>query len=113
MSDILKSSISDLKDKLDSKQVKPSELAEAYLGQINKLNSDINAYISVNENLMDEAKALDAKQEKGELKGKLAGIPLGIKDLLCVKGQRNTAGSKILENFVAPYHLNSVAKAFR
>ena len=103
MSDILKSSISDLKDKLDSKQVKPSELAEAYLGQINKLNSDINAYISVNENLMDEAKALDAKQEKGELKGKLAGIPLGIKDLLCVKGQRNTAGSKILENFVAPY----------
>ncbi|MCH2533110.1 MAG: Asp-tRNA(Asn)/Glu-tRNA(Gln) amidotransferase subunit GatA [Bdellovibrionales bacterium] len=103
MSDILKSSISELKEKLDSKQVKPSELAEAYLGQINKLNSDINAYISVNESLMDEAKALDSKQEKGELSGKLAGIPLGIKDLLCVKGQRNTAGSKILENFVAPY----------
>lgn len=103
MSEILKSSLTDLKSKIDKKEVKPSELAQAYMGQIDKHNAEINAYISVNEQLMDQAKELDIKQEKGELKGKLSGLPLGIKDLLCVKGQPNTAGSKILEGFVAPY----------
>lgn len=103
MSELLKASLTQLRDKIEKKEVKPSELAESFLGQINKLNPEVNAYISVNEKLMDEAQSLDKKQEKGELKGKLAGIPLGIKDLLCVKGQPITAGSKILKGFVAPY----------
>jgi aspartyl-tRNA(Asn)/glutamyl-tRNA(Gln) amidotransferase subunit A len=79
------------------------EVTGKFLGQIEKLNPKINAYITVNEKALDAAAAVDARIAKGENVGTLAGVPLAIKDMLCTKGLRTTAGSKILHNFIPPY----------
>ena len=63
-----------------------------------KLNPKINAMISINERALAQAKVSDERPSRGLLEG----IPLGIKDMLCTKGLRTTAGSKILGNFVPP-----------
>lgn len=96
---ILSASVSQLKNALDSKQVKATEVMEAYLSQIQKLNPKVNALISINEKALAAAKDSDARGTRGPLEG----IPLGIKDMLCTKGLRTTAGSKILHNFIPPY----------
>src|SRR5205814_959071 len=59
---------------------------------------------------LDQAKAIDAKRRRREPLGKLAGIPVAIKDVLCTKGQRTTAGSKILQNFVPPYDAHVITR---
>lgn len=59
---------------------------------------------------LEQARIVDKKRAKGERLGSLAGIPIAVKDNLCVRGSVTTAGSRILENFVAPYDATSVAR---
>ncbi len=56
------------------------------------------------------ARAVDAKRAKGEALGKLAGVPVAIKDVLCTKGVRTTCSSKMLANFVPPYSAHAVER---
>lgn len=76
------------------------ELLQAVLSAINK---DINAYLFINDDLK-KAKQVDQKIKNGEKIRVLEGIPLAIKDNIMVKGMKCTAGSKILENYLAPYN---------
>src|SRR5262245_28937906 len=57
-----------------------------------------------------QAAAVDAKRKAGQPLGKLAGVPVAIKDVLCIKGVRTTCSSKILENFVPPYDAHVVER---
>lgn len=69
----------------------------------------IHAYISLTyERALDQAQAIDRRLDAGEDPGPLAGIPLGIKDIFCVRGTRSTAASRILENFTSPYSATPV-----
>ena len=53
---------------------------------------------------------IEEKINKGEIKGELAGIPIGIKDNICINGVKTTCASKMLENFVAPYNATVIEK---
>jgi aspartyl-tRNA(Asn)/glutamyl-tRNA(Gln) amidotransferase subunit A len=66
-------------------------------------SSDLNIFLSISETALSEARAIDASIAKGETVGVLAGVPVALKDNLCVRGTRTTAGSRMLEHFVSPY----------
>lgn len=74
-------------------------------------NEGIHAFISLTEaRARDQARAIDQAVRAGEDPGPLAGVPLAVKDIFCVQGTRSTAGSRILENFTAPYSATPVAR---
>jgi aspartyl-tRNA(Asn)/glutamyl-tRNA(Gln) amidotransferase subunit A len=95
--------VAETKKALDSKQVSAVELATLYLSRASSLNPALNAYITLDpEKTISEAKASDARAMKGEA-GMLEGVPIAHKDIYLIDGWRTTCGSKMLENFVAPY----------
>lgn len=92
------------------KQVKAHEVVEHFMNRAEQLNPKLNAFITLNEKAIEQAKDLDERIQKGESLGKLAGVPFGIKDMLCTRGIKTTAGSRILENFVPPYDSTVVSR---
>ncbi len=101
--DLLQASFKDVSDAVKSKKISAVEVTKFFLNRAEKLNPQLNAYICMNPSALDEASAIDQKIQNGEAVGPLAGVSFGIKDLLCTKNLRTTAGSKILENFIPPY----------
>ncbi|MBP9802394.1 Asp-tRNA(Asn)/Glu-tRNA(Gln) amidotransferase subunit GatA [Patescibacteria group bacterium] len=83
------------------------ELASFYL---EKIKADkLNTFISVNENILEDAKQADKKIAQGEF-DLLTGVPVAIKDIILVKGQLATGASKMLANYSAPYTATAVKK---
>lgn len=81
------------------------------LCKIKELNPQINAFVEVwQEEALKRAEEIDARREKGEKLGALAGVPVGIKDNILYKGHKATCCSKMLENYVAPYNATVVEK---
>ena len=96
------STLAKLSGELRAKKVSASEVARYYLDRIAAAKS-LNAFITVDEEkTLAQARAADARLAKGDV-APLTGIPIAHKDLFCADGWRTTCGSKILENFVAPY----------
>lgn len=96
--------IRDLHNKLINKEITSVQLTEQYFDAIEKKDGEIGAYLTVTKELaLEQAKFVDEQISKGEKIGLLAGIPAAIKDNICVDGVRVTAGSKILDNYIAPY----------
>jgi aspartyl-tRNA(Asn)/glutamyl-tRNA(Gln) amidotransferase subunit A len=100
--DVLKTSLKEMRDGLKAKKFSAVELTQAHMKQIEKWNPKINAFITVNEKALELARKADEQIAKG-VGGSLAGVPIAIKDMLCTKGMRTTAASKILHNFIPPY----------
>jgi aspartyl-tRNA(Asn)/glutamyl-tRNA(Gln) amidotransferase subunit A len=90
------------------------ELTQAYLDQIQKVDGDIHAYLEVFADALDQAKAADMRiaemKKAGTEVGVLEGIPCAIKDNILIQGRKVSAGSKILENYVATYDATVIAK---
>lgn len=98
-------------DGLAAKKFTSVDLTSACLEQIKKLNKKLNAFITVTEKeALEQAKTIDKKIAKGGKIGVLEGVPVAIKDNMLVKDIRSTAGSKILENYVASYDATVVEK---
>ena len=90
---------------LETKQVSAKEILDAYYKRIDEVEPDIQALNSLTKDLAyATAKNVDEKIAKGEELPALAGVPLIIKDNICVKDTLTTASSKMLENFVSPYN---------
>jgi len=92
-------------------EVSSSEITESVLKNIQQKESEIRAFITITPELaMKLAKEADLRIKKDEHVGKLNGIPVAIKDVLCTKGIRTTCASKILSGYNPPYNATLVQK---
>lgn len=104
-------SAKELSRMLREKKCSSVEITTDVLNNIKEKDERINAYITVMEDeALKQAKEVDAKLANNEELSDLAGIPIGIKDNICVKGTLTTCASKILSNFVAPYDATVIEK---
>lgn len=96
---------------LERREVSSVEVTQSVLDRIASKDKTLNAYITVcGQNALAMAKSVDKRRMSGECLSPLAGIPVAVKDNICVKGVRMTCGSKMLENFVAPYNATVIDK---
>ena len=92
-------------------RVKAADLAREYYERIEKKNPRLNVYLSVTKDrAFAQAERIDVIAAKGDPLPPLAGVSVGIKDVLVTKGAASTAGSKILQGYHPPYDATAVAK---
>ena len=101
----------ELLKRLDRGDLKSAEVTAAYLDVIASGDSTIGAFLHVDrEKALAQARAIDEKRERGERVGKLGGLPVAIKDVICSDGDPTTCGSRMLKNFVPPYDAHVITK---
>ncbi|MEA2852404.1 MAG: amidase [Rhodospirillaceae bacterium] len=94
-----------------ARKLSPVELAKTHLDRIRRLDPDLNAFLLVTEDrALADAKAAEARQMSGALRGKLDGIPIAHKDIYNTAGIRTTAHSKLLEHNVPTRDAHTVKK---
>jgi aspartyl-tRNA(Asn)/glutamyl-tRNA(Gln) amidotransferase subunit A len=86
-------------------------LAEAHYARIQKEDGQIGAYLTLSkERALEQADRIDRMVAQGKTLPPLGGVPVGIKDVMSTRGVRTTAGSKILEKYIAPYDCTAVQR---
>jgi aspartyl-tRNA(Asn)/glutamyl-tRNA(Gln) amidotransferase subunit A len=104
-------SLAELHAGLMSGATKAVDLAAGYYDRIGQINERLNVYLSLTrERAMEQAGRIDALAAKGDPLPPLAGLPMGIKDVLVMQGAPATAGSKILQNYTPPYDATAVSR---
>ena len=92
-------------NKIKNGEITAEEYVSVIIDRINKTDKQINSFITKNfEKAIENSRRIDRKIKTGEKTGLLAGIPVGIKDNICVKGMKNTCASKMLSEYVSPYN---------
>ena len=103
--------VHELADKLEAGEVTATEITKSYFDRIKEKDPEVRAYVTLlEEDALKKAKEVDEKRKNGEKVSKYAGIPIGIKDNLCITGTKTTCSSKMLENFIAPYNATVIEK---
>ncbi len=111
MSELNKLTIKQASTSLRNGDISSLEIVQDCLNQIEQYDKDVNAYLTV---LKDEslkmASDADERRKEGRVASPIDGLPIAIKDVICTKGIRTTAGSKMLENFVPPFDATVISK---
>jgi len=103
--------LAELREGIESGATKAADLAANYYERIAEVNPRLNVYLSLTkERAMAQAERIDALAAKGDPLPPLAGVPVGIKDVLMMQGAPATAGSKVLKGYLPPYDATAVAK---
>jgi aspartyl-tRNA(Asn)/glutamyl-tRNA(Gln) amidotransferase subunit A len=89
---------------IDNQEVSSEEVTNSVFDRIDKIEPKVHAYISLfRDSALQDAKVIDSQIKKGKTVGRLSGIPIAIKDVMCTKGKFTTCGSRIIENYIPPY----------
>ena len=105
-----KSTLAQLSTALKEKKISSKELTQLYLERCKKFNDELNCFITINEDeALQQATKADEKIAAGNNTA-LTGIPFAHKDIFCTNGVKTSCGSKMLDNFIAPYDATVVEK---
>ena len=102
--------VHELIEKLDKKEITSEEIVKSYFDRIEEKEKDVQAFVTITdrEKALEKAREEDEKMKTGRTT--FQGIPVGIKDNMCTKGEKTTCSSRMLENFVSPYDATVVEK---
>jgi len=102
--------VAELANGLQQGDFSSEELTRAYLDRISERGDELNCFITVTaEQAMQSARAADQQRSAGNA-GPLTGIPMAHKDIFCTEGVKTSCGSKMLDNFIAPYNATVVER---
>jgi aspartyl-tRNA(Asn)/glutamyl-tRNA(Gln) amidotransferase subunit A len=108
---MLNSDARTIRDDIAAGKVSAVEVCRAFLERIEAVNPSLNAFnLVAADRALARADDVDRRRAAGESAGPLAGVPIAIKDNLCVNGMRTTASSRILDRFVPPYDATAVRR---
>jgi aspartyl-tRNA(Asn)/glutamyl-tRNA(Gln) amidotransferase subunit A len=108
---VLELSATQLLAELNAGRITSVEATQACLDQIDRYDRQVRAFLRVDaEAALGQATEVDRRRRAGQPIGRLAGLPVAIKDVLCTKGVPTTCGSRMLERFVPPYDATVVAR---
>jgi aspartyl-tRNA(Asn)/glutamyl-tRNA(Gln) amidotransferase subunit A len=103
--------LAELRGEIASGRIRAVDLAASYYERIASVNPRLNVYLSLTkERALEQAERVDELAAKGDPLPPLAGVPVGIKDVLVMQGAPSTAGSKILRGYRPPYDATAVAR---
>ncbi len=105
----------ELLEKIKKREISSEEIVKSVYNRIGRVEDKLHSYVTLTEEeALLQARNIDEKVAKGELRGlpagRLAGIPVAIKDNICVKNIRVTCSSHILENFITPYEATVIKR---
>ena len=102
--------LAELSGLLHKRMVSSEELTQIYLKRSEENNPTLNCYISIcPEQALQQARAADKRLQEGNA-GPLTGIPVAHKDIFCIEGIKTSCGSRMLDNFIAPYSATVIEK---
>ncbi len=108
---LIERTVTDLLELQAQGEVTATAITEAFLDSIGQRDPKIQAFLHVNsDGARQKAAEVDAKRQKGEPLGRLAGVPIALKDILCTHDMPTTCASKILEGFRPPYDAHVVER---
>jgi aspartyl-tRNA(Asn)/glutamyl-tRNA(Gln) amidotransferase subunit A len=108
---IIGATSAELLKRLDRGDLQSQDVTAAYLEAIAAKDSKVNAFLHVDrERALAQARAIDEKRRRGERVGKLGGLPVAIKDVICANGEPATCASRILKSFVPPYDAHVISR---
>jgi aspartyl-tRNA(Asn)/glutamyl-tRNA(Gln) amidotransferase subunit A len=101
----------EIASRVQSGELTAEAAAEQSLARIATTDGQVHAFLRVaRDEALAQARAIDQKRARGEALGKLAGVPVAIKDAICTRGIESTAASKILAGYVPPYDATVIAR---
>jgi aspartyl-tRNA(Asn)/glutamyl-tRNA(Gln) amidotransferase subunit A len=101
----------EIRDMIRNREISAVEAAKNSLERINSVDNKLGAFLSINtDEALKTAEEIDSRISKGEKLPDLAGVPVAIKDNICMEGTKTTCASRILHNFVSPYDAAVVEK---
>ena len=96
--------------RMNAGEITSEEIVGSLLDRVGR-DERLNVFVHMDsERILDQARAIDRKRQAGEPLGPLAGVPVAIKDVLCVQGEPTTCGSRMLRDFRPPYDATAVAR---
>ncbi len=111
MTTLIDLTATEIVERLRAGELTSVEVTSEYLNRINTHDGQVRAFLHLDpERALAVAEEIDARRQRGEVVGRLAGCPVAIKDLLCSEGETTTCGSRMLENFVPPYDATAIAR---
>ncbi|ABX12765.1 Asp-tRNA(Asn)/Glu-tRNA(Gln) amidotransferase subunit GatA [Nitrosopumilus maritimus] len=106
----LKISALDYVQEVQNGNISAEDFTAATLEHIHSVDEKLHAFLSVNDDAINQAREIDKKIKSGDKVGVCFGMPISIKDNMCIKNSKTTCASKMLENFVAPYDATVISK---